>query len=385
MIFDEMVKNRWGTLEIPPPLLVVVEDVGWWSGFSRPEANEPFRTGMGRMHGPADYSALVRLAEALNTQIIAGFVLCEWDRTGILRDCPSATWKGAAWRGGGVDVGDLESAAAILNENTKSLCIALHGVGHEYWSDGKAFRSEFHDENGTMRLREDVIDHIRFFRRLLTSSGIRSPFPGVFIPPALKHSFGDGETGFQKILADEGIRFVITVFDKARRYSSPMFADVTSECGVALIERGLSPVSWDTVAAEPNFTFSHPVLPLHWANLLHSDTSRNSEVVDAWVSYLVDGARRNGFVFFRDAMDALVQIVYFRLARIRESEGGGVLDISDVRRVIPELAGRGVAVRMPDEWGLYDGDGWISTESAGEGLVRLVPASHSDLIRILVK
>jgi hypothetical protein len=304
---------------------------------------------------------------------------------GILRDCPSATWKGRAWRGSGVDVGDLESAAAIVNENPERLCMALHGVGHEYWSDGISFRSEFHDENGTMRSREDVVDHIRFFRRLLASSGIRSPFPGVFIPPALKHSFGDGDTGFQKILADEGIRFVITVFDKARRYSSPMFADITSECGVTLIERGLSPVSWDTVAAEPNFTFSHPVLPLHWANLLHSDMSRNSDVVDAWGSYLADGARRNGFVLFRNAMDALVQIVYFRLARIRGSEGGVMLDLSDVRRVIPEFAGRGVAVRMPDECSLHDGDGWIRPESAGEGLVRLVPAAHSDIIRISVK
>jgi hypothetical protein len=385
MVFDEMVKNRWGSLEIPPPLLVVVEDVGWWSGFSRPESNEPFRTGMGRMHGTADYSALVRLAEALNTQIIVGFVLCEWDRMGILRDCPSATWKGRAWRGSGVDAGDLESAAAIVNANPEGLCMALHGVGHEYWSDGISFRSEFHDENGTMRSREDVVDHIRFFWRLLASSGIRSPFPEVFIPPALKHSFGDGETGFQKILADAGIRFVITVFDKARRYSSPMFADVTSECGVTLIERGLSPVSWDTVAAEPNFSFSHPVLPLHWANLLHNDMSRNSEVVDAWGAYLADGACRNGFVFFRDAMDALVQIVYFKLARIRESEGGVMLDISDVRRVIPAFAGRGVAVRIPDDYVLHDGDGWFRSESAGEGLVRLIPAAHSDIVRISIK
>ncbi len=79
-------------LSIPMPLLVTIDDTGWWLGQDGSAKGQPFRTGMPRVHGPGDYTALIALGRSLDMKIPAGFVLCEWDRTQLLREVPSATW-----------------------------------------------------------------------------------------------------------------------------------------------------------------------------------------------------------------------------------------------------------------------------------------------------
>ena len=383
MIVSEPPKNRFEPVLIPPPLLVVIEDVGWWNGHSRPEVNQPFRTGMSRMHCPEDYSAIIRLARHLKTQILAGFVLCEWDRTGILRELPTATWMGSQWPGCMAGHMYQNQVVSILNENPEYLRLAMHGVGHECWIEGVASRSEFHDANGVMRDKDQVIKHIRMFEKLLKASGIESPFPQVFIPPALKHSFGDGEQGFQKILADFGIRYVLTVFDKAKQFAPPMYSCVTQECGVTLIERGLAPVSWDHVSAKPEFPFNHPIIPLHWANLLHPVPEQNAEVVDRWAEFLSDGARHNGYVFLPDVDAALSQIIFYQLTRIQPIKNGAILDITDVKHILSNQTTQGFYVKLPPSARISDQDGVMEpADHIQEGLVRLIPSQYSEQITL---
>lgn len=372
-----------GSIEIPPPLILVIEDVGWWSGYSRPDMNQPFRTGMERMHGPEDYAAIIRLAKTLKTQIITGFVLCEWDRAGLLRELPSSTWMGSQWQGCLAGNEFQDQVESILNENPEYVSIAMHGVGHECWVGGVASRSEYHDENGVMRDKNQVISHIRMFSKLLRISGIKAPFPQIFIPPALKHSFGNGEQGFQKILADFGINYVITVFDKAKQFTPPMYKYATEECGVTLIERGLAPVSWDTISAKPEFSFAHPIIPLHWANILHHFPEQNGDVVDSWAEFLADGARQNGYVFFPDALTALSQIVFNQLTRIQPIGGGVILDISDVRRVLSTKTSIGFYAKLPPSARIREQDGKLeSAEHIQKGLIQVLPFQPTEHIHI---
>jgi len=383
MIVSESRINRLESVIIPPPLLVVIEDVGWWSGHSRPEVNQPFRTGMSRLHRPEDYSAIIRLARHLKTQILAGFVLCEWDRTGILRELPTATWMGSQWPGCMAGHTYQTQVVSILNENPEYVSIAMHGVGHECWIDGMASRSEFHDETGAMRDKDQVIKHIRMFAKLLKTSGLETPFPQVFIPPALKHSFGDGEQGFQKILSDFGVRHVLTVFDKAKQFAAPMFPSLTQECGVTLIERGLAPVSWDQVAAKPEFPFNHPVIPLHWANILHPVPEQNAEVVDRWAEFLSDGARRNGYILLPDVFAALSQIVFYQLTRIQLIKNGAILDISDVKRVLSNQIHYGFYVKLPPSAKIREQDGVMEpADHIQKGLIRLIPSHYAEHIPV---
>lgn len=345
--------------------------------------NQPFRSGMGRLHCVEDYTAIIRLAKALKTQIVAGFVLCEWDRTGLLADLPSSTWLGAQWKGCKDGIGFQDKVVSILNENPGYVNIAMHGIGHEYWVDGEASRSEFHDENGVMRDKEQVTRHISMFEKLLLMSGLNAPFPQIFIPPALKHSFGNGEQGFQKILADFGIDYVITVFDKAKQFARPMHKHVTEECGVTLIERGVAPVSWDSVSAKPEFPFTHPIVPIHWANILHPIPEQNEYVIDRWAEFLASGARLNGYIFFPDALTALSQIVFYRLTRIEAINGGVVLDISDARSVLPKQIRCEFYAELPPSARIREHDGKLApADHIHEGLIQLLPSPHAEEIHI---
>jgi hypothetical protein len=76
---------------------VVIDDVGWWCSEDGSARGEPFRTSCPRNHVPADYRAIIELGRRLNMHPQAAMVLCEWDRTNLLRKLPSSTWMGDAW------------------------------------------------------------------------------------------------------------------------------------------------------------------------------------------------------------------------------------------------------------------------------------------------
>src|SRR5687767_12494907 len=84
-------------VEIPQPIQIVMDDVGWWSGENGSARHEPYRTGIARNHVPADYQAIISLGRQLNMKPQAAMILCEWDKDNILRQVPSSTWMGGAW------------------------------------------------------------------------------------------------------------------------------------------------------------------------------------------------------------------------------------------------------------------------------------------------
>ena len=65
---------------------------------------------------------------------------------------------------------------------------------------------------------------------------------------------------------------------------------------MGLVERGLSPVSWDTATAAPIWLDDNLVIALHWGNLLHPDPERNHEIVDRWADMLTAKAAGLDFI-----------------------------------------------------------------------------------------
>lgn len=245
-------------ISIPMPLQIVIEDVGWWSGTDGSRMNQPFRTAMNRRHVPEDYDAIVSLGRKLGMRPQAAFVACEWDRENILKQVPTATWMGEAWDNR-LNVGPwLDRAADIIRTGREHIELALHGVGHEYWADGRLSRSEFHTRDGEMRCRRDIERHLDCFERILGQNGLGS-FPESFVPPALNHSFGNGDDGFQNILAGFGGKFVTTIFKRAAFHSPAQYERLAWESGVTLVERGESPAVWSEISATPAFAFDRPV------------------------------------------------------------------------------------------------------------------------------
>lgn len=274
------------TVALPLPLFLVIEDVGWWEGVDGSAAGQPYRNGFPRRHCLADYAALVELADRLSTRIAIAMVIGEWDRRRRLRDVPGATWLGRDWDNRHNQGPWLDEAGAYLRAHRRHLEPAVHGLCHEFWQAGTMERSEFHDADCHMRPREIVAAHLRAYLDILQDNGWQE-FPRLFVPPALRHSFGNGEGSMQSVLRGSGITHVTTTFARARQYSPPLHKKLTWECGVALLERGISPVSWQQTAAQPAGVPDNPVLALHWGNLLHPDPQRNHQVIGSWAEHLL--------------------------------------------------------------------------------------------------
>ncbi len=319
-------------VSLPVPIFIVVEDVGWWQGRDGSADNEPFRNGFSRRHCLEDYRALARLAKRLKMRMAIGMVMGEWDRRNHLRDVVGATWMGSSWDNR-INQGPwLDEAAQFLRENEEWLEIACHGLCHEFWREGRMERSEFHDPSGHMRPRDIVKSHLNAFAKLLEEHKLPG-FPRIFLPPALLHSFGNGEDSMQAILHDYGVRYVVTRFSKARRYSEPLHKKITWECGVGLLERGLAPVPWHEAAASPTWDFSNPILPLHWSNLLHPDPAKNFAVVDRWVEMLEKQANSMDYVLAPDFASCWSQATAYHLAKFSADERKITLDLGMLETV----------------------------------------------------
>jgi hypothetical protein len=170
------------TVFLPMPVFPIIEDVGWWQGEDGSAFQRPFRNSFPRRHCLRDYQAIIRLAERLNVRVALGMVLGEWDRTNILKDVAGSTWMGKHWDNQANQGPWLEEAAEYLRENSNSVELSVHALCHEYWNGGKMERSEFHDENGTMRPPEVIASHLDAFARILEQNGF-SEFPVSFSLP----------------------------------------------------------------------------------------------------------------------------------------------------------------------------------------------------------
>lgn len=314
------------TVSLPMPLYLLIEDVGWWRGGDGSAYQEPYRNRFSRDHCLADYEALTALARRLSMRIGLGMVLGEWDRNDCLQDVPGATWMGKDWTNSRNRGPWLDEVAGYLNDNREYLEITLHGLCHEFWEDGVMQRSEFHDAVGLMRPAHIIRGHLDAFAAILAQNGVDT-FPRLFVPPALYHSFGNGRQSFQAILGEYGIRYVITRFARARQYSSPLHDRITWEEGVLLLERGMSPVSWEVPAAVPPLHVSGPVIALHWANLLHPDSARNIDVITVWADAIAAAADNLGTVLARDVADCFQQAAAYYLADMSVGHGCVKIDL----------------------------------------------------------
>ena len=314
--------DREGVIQeaaIPMPIQVVIDDVGWWSGADGHERGEPYRTGIARDHVPADYEAIAALGKALGMRPQAAMVLCEWDRENVLRQAPSCTWMGGEWDNRRWVGPWLEEAADVIRRNHAHIEVTLHGVGHEYWIDGRMERAEWHDPEGRMRPKDEVLRHLEMYARILEQHGL-GPFPESFAPAAFLHRFGDNEGGLAAILRDGGIRNISTPFSTMYRSRPPEHGCFGIDAGLITVDRGHDLCRWHEIAPAPQGTLAGPVCGMHWPNLLHPDPQRNHEVVDRWVALLRPCGGRCDSMLAPDTRTFCTQLAYHRCAGLEVTE-----------------------------------------------------------------
>ncbi|KAB2892325.1 MAG: hypothetical protein F9K32_01060 [Desulfobulbaceae bacterium] len=376
--------SRDVVVALPMPLLLVVEDVGWWQGEDGSGRNQPYRNGFCRRHCLADYHALVSLSGMLSMRIVIAMVLGEWDRSNLLREVVGATWMGTAWDNRANQGPWLDEAADYLLGHQRQLEIAVHGLCHEFWQDGRMQRSEFHDDGGRMRPREIVASHLEAFGAILRANGFMD-FPRLFVPPALRHSFGNGEDSIQALLKGFGIDYVTTRFARARQYTPPVHEMLTWESGVAILERGVSPVSWRDMATTPGELPATPVVALHWGNLLHADPQRNGEIVDRWAEKILNATTGIERIAAADAADCWRQTAALYLADIRSDAASIFINLRQLPP-LPSLRGPfslKVLGAHPQRWRYYGAEAIVGSMDRNRiSIVTLHPLPGALDIRI---
>jgi len=357
---------------LPMPVFPVIEDVGWWQGEDGSARQQPYRNAFPRRHCLADYQALVRFADRLRVRLGIGMVLCEWDRNNVLRDIPGATWLGSEWDNR-INQGPwLDETAEFLNDKRDSLELGFHALCHEFWNEGKMERSEFHDQDGVMRSPQLIQSHLDAFRQILEHNGF-SEFPRLFLPPALYHSFGNGEQSIQAILYKNGIRHVITRFARARRYAPPLHAKISWECGVGLLERGLAPVPWHAPASSPGWDFGGPILPLHWGNLLHPDPAGNNDIVDGWAAMLRTRATGPECILAESLDACWRQAAVFYFGKLAIEAQSIVIDLSERPENMPYCNGTfSIKIRANQPVPLHVQGAQILSDQPAGGKIRTV-------------
>lgn len=339
---------------VPIAIQVVIDDVGWWSGTDDHDSGGPYRTGMPRNHTIEDYTAIIELGRRMSIRPQAAMILGEWDRTNLLRRVPTATWQAEAWDNRRWVGPWLDETAALLREHPEHVELTLHGLCHEYWENGNPTRAEWFDSKGRMRPESEVRAHLDAFAQIMEQNGL-GPFPESFVPPAYRYRFQD-EDGFSGILAEYGIRYVTTVFNRTdpshSRLVCPWFGFdgplLAVEWGAVKGNEGRGLLPW--YEANPTLTTARtmegPVLGLHWPNLLHPDPERNGEVIDRWVAYLQQFELRPDRMLARNTTEGYAQLLYHQGTDVTTEQGAILFDFSRLDSWNRQLPTRSFTVKV---------------------------------------
>lgn len=300
-------------LTIPLALQLVIDDVGWINGCDGSNINQPFRTGIGRKHSIEDYEAIIELGKRLGIKPVIAMVLSEWDRKNILKELPNATYMGNDWDNSKNVDDSLQNIVELLNNNQEYYEFAMHGLGHEYWKNGKLDRAEFYQLNGEMRPYNEVKKHIEYFFEIMNQNGMESKVR-TFVPPAFCYAYGDD--GMTEILKDFGFLYISTIFNRMVKYKklpNPLYG---IEYGIVNIDRGVDDLKWDNTGAVTSKQLNGPVYGIHWPHILDFDPKNNMKSVEKWVECLKSQEQNQNIILAKDIKECATQLIVKENIRI---------------------------------------------------------------------
>ncbi len=320
---------------IPLPIQVVIDDVGWWSGKDGSKYQEPYRTGINRNHVPADYLAIVDLGIALGIQPQAATVLGEWDKENILRKVPHSTWMGDKWDNSQWVGPWLEEVSDIINSNKENYEITVHGLGHEWWVDGKFTRAEWADNNGVMRPKEILEQHLDAYAEIMHQNNL-GELPKSFVPNAFRHSFGvtkGNDISLAQLLAGRGFTYINTPFSSMFNSEAAQHHYFGVDSGIMTVDRGADFLDWDVIDGKPDGMIIGSTCGLHWPNMLHENPERNAEVVERWIELLAPYNDNEKTMLARNSLEFQQQLPHHELTKISIGDKAIDLDFSDTANV----------------------------------------------------
>ncbi len=281
----------------PRPFAFAIDDMGWNIGNDAGDVDHqgPYRIGIDRRMGIDDYRGIVEVGKQVGVRIQGLFVLAEMDRENILAKYPTTTWQGKNWNNSGNVNQEQIDIMNFVKQNAANLEFGLHGVGHEYWLDGKKKRAEWYctDDNHPWP-EASMEEHIQCFKDIMAQYNL-SPeygqsFPESFVPCAYGYFWnpeGDYSTG--EVMAGAGVKYVNTLFDYIRELNPPAEPNGGGfDHGVIVVNRINYGNDWYKLSSLPTVDLNEQesdIIESHWSNWLAQDQFLQEKTNQEWVDY----------------------------------------------------------------------------------------------------
>ncbi len=329
----------------PYAFAIAIDDLGWMEGSSLGDSDGPWRAGVRRSFDVRDYRPIVEIGQALGVRFQGLFILGELDRLGVVADkCPTASQFGTT-----VDKSRNIGSRQIeimdyVKANAAHLEFGMHGVGHEYWVDGKRTRAEWYDlENDSPRDETIMRQTLECFSDIMAQYGITPENghsnPESFVPCAYGYYWNpDGNYSTGKIMSDFGIKYVNTLFSYIPELNPPPKGGGGFDNDVFVIDRFNYGNPWYELASlptEPIESFETDIIETHWPNLLAADDFLQPALNRQWIAFFKNVQSRPDRYLAKNTEQLYAQWLYKRHTQVEELVSG---EVTIDNRSMPEEA-----------------------------------------------
>jgi hypothetical protein len=262
-------------LNVPKPMAIDIDDLGWKEGWDLHESGGPYRLGLpaGRRMTLPDYEVLVYISQAVGVRLKCLFIMSEFDRSNVCARYPTTNEKGSNWDNSALVSDDDFVVMNYVKENAAHIEFGLHGVRHEFW-DAQTHtmsRAEWAD-NGKKRPYDVLWGHLECFKKLIDQYGL--DFPRSVRTAAANYYYNPNDSEDSGALMSAwGVKHATL---PGREY-------VTDHGLMVLLRSG--GVAWDAPNSAPKTYPETEFMTSHWTNFVDPDPARNHEAGDKWIAW----------------------------------------------------------------------------------------------------
>ena len=321
----------------PRPFAFAIDDMGWLNGSDIGENGMigPYRAGVKRAFEVSDYKYVVDVAKSAGVRLQGLFVLCEMDKSNLLKKYPTTTQYGKQWDNS-ANISDKQNQIMdYVKKNAAYLEFGMHGVGHEYWPEkGVRKRAEWYNlEDNKPWPEASVREHIKVFKMLMAQYGLSEEngqsFPESFVPCAYGYYWNpEGEYSLGKVLSDNGIKYANTQFDYISELNPPREANGGGfDHGVLVVDRLNYGNEWFRLAALPTVPVSEQksdIIETHFPNWLAQDDFLQPQVTKKFTDYYKMVQKMPDRVVAKNTEQFYSQWLYKKYTKINETKPGQV-------------------------------------------------------------
>lgn len=324
----------------PRPFAIAIDDLGWMNGHNEGAFGYgPYRLGLRRKMTLADYEAVVNLAKRAGVRLQGLFILCELDRSNLLKHYPTTTHMGVHWDNS-ANISELQiEMMSYVQQEAAFLEFGLHGIGHELWPEnGKQQRAEWYNtEKDQPWPIQEVKTHLNCFSEIMKQYGLTKDrghsFPQSFVPCAYSYYWHpEHEDSLGAILSEYGIKYANTDFSQIPECNPPVKPnDGGFDNGVHVMNRYNYGNLWYQLSALPGIPLgSQPTdyIETHWPNLLAQDDFLQPSVTDQWVAYYQAVQRTPDRFCAKNTSQMHSQWMYNKYTQLNECSDG-VIEIDN--------------------------------------------------------